>query len=310
VAACTWGGGGGASTTVNTTIHPDGSVEVTSGTQDLGTGTRTVLAIIAGEEFGIDPHQIKSIVGETRYGSSGGSGGSTTCASVSPAAKMSAVFAKQQLFNKVAPTLGVQPEQLALRDGKLLVTKSGPATDPNAEWDEGKSLSWKQACARLGMDAVSAQGKWVRGLSGNGVAGCQFIEVEVDTETGRVKPIKAVAVHDCGLIINRLTTESQVNGGVIGGLGFALTEDKILDRNTARMLNDQMVDYKVPGTMEIPEIQVIFTEQPERGVIGIGEPPVIPMGGALANAVYHACGARIRSLPVTPDKVLAALHRG
>jgi xanthine dehydrogenase YagR molybdenum-binding subunit len=309
VAACTWGGGGGASTTVNASIHPDGSVEVTSGTQDLGTGTRTVLAIITGEELGIDPHQIKTIVGETRYGSSGGSGGSTTCASVSPAAKMAAVYVKQQLFAKVASTLGVQPEQLALRDGKLLVTKSGPASDPKAEWDDGKSLSWKQACARLGLDGVSAQGKWVQGLSGNGVAGCQFIEVEVDTETGRVKPIKVVAVQDCGRVINRLTTESQVNGGVIGGIGFALTEDKILDRNTARMVNDQMVDYKVPGTLEIPEIQVILTEQPERGVIGVGEPPVIPMGGALANAVYHACGARIRSLPVTPDKVLASLRR-
>jgi xanthine dehydrogenase YagR molybdenum-binding subunit len=308
VASCTWGGGGGPNTTVNAGIHPDGSVEVISGTQDLGTGTRTVLAIILAEELGLDPHQIKTSVGESRFGPAGGSGGSTTCASISPAAKMAAVAVKEGFFERIAPTLQAKPEQLALRDGQLFVTKSGSAADPGAEWDSTKTQPWKQACRRLGMDSVSAQGQWVPGLSGGGVAGCQFVEVEVDTETGRVRPLKVVAVHDCGLVVNRLAVESQVNGGVIGSIGFALLEDKILDRNTGLQVNDKLTDYKVPGTFEIPEIQVILTDQPERGVIGIGEPPVIPMGGAVANAVYHACGARIRSLPITPDKILAALR--
>jgi xanthine dehydrogenase YagR molybdenum-binding subunit len=311
VASCTWGGGGGPSTTVDVNIHPDGSVEMVSGTQDLGTGTRTVLAIIAAEEFGLQPSDIHTQIGETRFGPSGGSGGSTTCASVSPAAKMGAVSAKQQLFQKIAPKMGVGPEQLMLQGGQIKVTKSGPATAPNAEWDEGKALSWKQACARLGTESVSARGQYIAGLSSSGVAGCQFIEVEVDTETGRVRPVRVVAVHDCGLIVNRLAVESQINGGVIGAIGFAMTEERVLDRNTARMVNTNMADYKVPGTFEIPEIQVILTDQPERGVIGIGEPPVIPLGAAFANAVYHASGARVRSLPVTPDKVLTALrHTG
>ncbi|MBW3622968.1 MAG: xanthine dehydrogenase family protein molybdopterin-binding subunit [Armatimonadetes bacterium] len=304
--ACTWGGGGGPSTPVTVNIHPDGSVEAISGTQDLGTGTRTVIAAIIAEELGLQPNQISTKIGETRYGPSGGSGGSTTCASVSPAAKMAGVFAKQQLFEKIAPKLGVKPEQLALRDGKIRVTQGGPA-GKDAKWDESKTISWKQAAARLGMEEVSARGQWIPGLSSSGVAGVQFIEVEVDTETGRVQPLKVVAVHDCGLVINRMATESQINGGVIAGIGFALLEERVLDRNTARFLNDHFVDYKIPGTYEMPEIEVIFTDQPERGVIGIGEPPVIPLGGALANAVYHACGARIRSLPVTPNKVLAAL---
>jgi xanthine dehydrogenase YagR molybdenum-binding subunit len=222
---------------------------------------------------------------------------------------MAGLIAKQQLFEKIAPAYGVKPEQLALRDGRLMVTKSGPA-GKDADWDDSKTITWKQAAAKLGMDSVSARGQWIPGLSGNGVAGCQFVEVEVDTETGRVRPIKVVAVHDCGLVVNRLLTESQINGGVIGSIGFALTEERVLDRNTARMVNTHLTDYKVPGTMEIPEIQVILTDQPERGVIGIGEPPVIPMGGAIANAVFNACGARIRSLPVTPDKILNALYKG
>lgn len=307
VATCTWGGGGGPSTPVTVNIHPDGSVEAISGTQDLGTGTRTVIAMIIAEELGLQPNQVKVTIGETRYGPSGGSGGSTTCASVSPAAKMAGVFVKQQLFEKIAPKLGVKPEQLTLRDGKLMVTESGPAGN-DAKWDAGKTITWKQAAARLGMEEVSARGQWIPGLSSSGVAGVQFAEVEVDTETGRVQPLRIVAVHDCGLIVNRMATESQINGGIISAIGFALTEERVLDRNTARVLNDHFVDYKVPGTYEIPELQVILTDQPERGVIGIGEPPVIPTGAAIANAVYHACGARVRSLPLTPDKVLAALR--
>ncbi len=294
----TWGGGGGPGNQVTLRLHPDGSVELQSAIQDLGTGTRTAAAIVAAEELGIQPQQIKADIGDTRFGPATGSGGSTTLGSLIPAVKMAAANAKQQLFQRVAPLLGVKPEDLIARNGKILVK-----TDPN------KGMTWKEACAKLGMDIIQAQGTWVPGLNTSGVAGVQFVEVEVDTETGRVRPIKVVAVQDCGLVVNPLTAESQIISGVIQGLSYALLENRILDRVTCRMVNANFEDYKVVGSFEVPEIVPILMNMPERGVIGLGEPPVIPTAGAVANAVFNAIGQRIRSLPITPDKVLSALGK-
>ena len=122
------------------------------------------------------------------------------------------------------------------------------------------------------------------------------LKLKIDTETGAVKVIKIVAVQDCGLAINRLTTESQINGGVIMGLGQALLEERFMDPYTGRMLNANLEDYKVPGTLEIPEIKSIVFDT-HRRVTGVGEPPCIPTPGAIANAVYNAIGVRIRELP-------------
>lgn len=119
-----------------------------------------------------------------------------------------------------------------------------------------------------------------------------------------------VAVADCGLILNRLTTESQINGGVIQGVSYALFEERLLDPHTGLMVNPNYESYKIVGALETPEIEIVLYDEPERGVIGIGEPPTIPTAGAIANAVYNAIGIRMRELPITPDKVLNALARG
>jgi xanthine dehydrogenase YagR molybdenum-binding subunit len=158
------------------------------------------------------------------------------------------------------------------------------------------------------MESISEGGHWDEELRQGGAAGTQFAEVEVDTETGAVRVIKIVAVQDCGLAINRLTTESQINGGVIMGLGQALLEERFMDPYTGRMLNANLEDYKVPGTFEIPEIKSIVFDT-HRKVTGIGEPPCIPTPGAIANAVHNAIGVRIRELPITVDKVLTALAK-
>jgi xanthine dehydrogenase YagR molybdenum-binding subunit len=137
----------------------------------------------------------------------------------------------------------------------------------------------------------------------------QFAEVAVDTETGLVTVKKIVAVHDCGLIIDTLTLEGQINGGIIMGMGYALYEDRVMDDLSGVVLNPNFETYKLSGIGDVPEIEITLLNMPERGVIGIGEPATIATAGAIANAVANAIGARVFSLPITPAKVLAALGK-
>ena len=294
-AAIWWPGGRG--TQAEMTIMSDGSLVIRCGTQDLGTGTRTYVASVVAEELGLRISDVKAMIGDTNYPVSGGSGGSTTVPSVAPAIKNTSEKAKDRLLDLAAQHFGVTKAEMSMADGKTLVT-ANPA----------KSLSWKQLCSLLGADPLVVHGEWVEGLSSAGVAGCQFAEVEVDTETGQVQVMRIVAVQDCGLVLDRLTTESQVNGAVIQGLSYALFEDRVMDPVTGHLLNRNLENYKIAGALESPQIEVILTDQPERGVIGIGEPPTVPTAAAIANAVYNAIGVRIRSLPMTPDKVLMALN--
>ncbi len=291
-----WGGGGGRGTEARVTINADGTVEAVTGTQDIGTGIRTAIAIIVAEEFGLAPTDITVKVGDSAPGlPSGGSGGSQTTASVAPVIKTAAAAAKQKLFEHIAPLLEAPVADLRVGTGIIYVAS-----------DRTKTITWQQAAGQLGMESISEGGHWAEELRKGVVAGTQFAEVEVDTQTGAVKLIKIVAVQDCGLAINRLTTESQINGGVIMGLGQALLEERFMDAQTGRMLNANLEDYKIPGTFEIPEIKSIVFDT-HRKVTGIGEPPCIPTPGAIANAVYNAIGVRIRELPLTPDRILTAL---
>ena len=120
---------------------------------------------------------------------------------------------------------------------------------------------------------------------------------------------KVVAVHDCGLIIDKLTTESQINGGIIMGMGYALYEERVMDDLSGVVLNPNFETYKLSGIADVPEIEVVLINMPERGVIGIGEPATVPTAAAIANAVANAIGVRVGSLPITPAKVLAALGK-
>ncbi len=147
------------------------------------------------------------------------------------------------------------------------------------------------------------------GLSGTGTSGAQFTEVTVDIETGIVKVKRVLAIQDCGLVVDRLTAESQVYGGIVGSLNFALYEDRILDRVTGQMVNPNMEMYLLAGMSDIPKIDIVLKDMPERGVIGIGEPPTVSIAAAIANAVRNATGATIRSLPLHPHKVLAAIEQ-
>lgn len=274
-AGATWGGGG-RGTRAEARVHPDGAVEILCGTQDLGTGTRTVIALIAADILHLKPEQITVRIGDTQFPPSGGSGGSTTAASVSPAIYDVCSKALAQLQEKT----GVSP------------------TDPQ---------SWVAACKKLGVDPLVVSGEWQEGLSSSGAGGVQFAEVEVDTETGFTKVKKITCIQDGGLIVSKLTCESQVNGGILMGIGYALYEERVMDRTSGVVLNPNFETYKLTGLADAPEIEIVLLDMPERGVIGIGEPVTIPTASAVANAVANALGVRVGSLPITPARVLAAL---
>jgi xanthine dehydrogenase YagR molybdenum-binding subunit len=291
-----WGGAGrGARATCE--IHADGSVVVRCGTQDIGTATRTIVAMIAAETLGLLVDHIHVEIGDSQYPFAPGSGGSTTAAAVSPAIRVTTGKARDALFVRVAEALQATPDQLELGVGTVQVRGTS------------RSLSWRDACRRLGTVPVSVEGQWEPGLSAGGTSGVQFAEVEVDVETGVTRVRRIVCVQDCGLVLDRKTAETQCYGGIISGVNYALMEERILDRNTANMVNPNMEWYLIAGQSDIPEIDVVLMDQPERGVIGIGEPPAVATAAAIANAVRNATGVTVRSIPITPDKLLAELQR-
>ncbi|HXH07165.1 MAG TPA: xanthine dehydrogenase family protein molybdopterin-binding subunit [Vicinamibacterales bacterium] len=297
-AANRWGGGGNRQTRAACEIHPDGGVVMKIGTQDIGTGTRTVVAAVTAETFGLPIDAVRAEIGDSQHPWAPGSGGSVTTGSVAPAVRATAEKALAALAAKVAPALEADPAAIVASRGRLHV-KDNPS----------RGLSWKEACKLLGTEVIAVDGQWEQGLSSVGTSGVQFADVEVDIETGVTRVRRIVCVQDMGLIVDRLTAESQCYGGIVMGIGFALFEDRILDRHTARMVNPNMEFYLLPGPSDIPEIDVTLVDQPERGVIGLGEPPTISTAAAIANAVANATGVRIRSLPITPERVLTALEQ-
>jgi xanthine dehydrogenase YagR molybdenum-binding subunit len=293
----TWGGGGRGPSPAHCEITSDGVVVMRLGTQDLGTGTRTLVAVITADALGLHPSQVRPEIGDTAYGVSALSGGSTTAASISPGIRVAAIKALDALKEKVAPALGVDAASLVASGGRIQV-----GNDPS------KGMTWADACKQIGPQTITADGEWRAGMSSSTTSGAQFAEVTVDIETGIVKVTRVLVIQDCGLVVSRLTAESQCYGGVIGSLNFALFEDRILDRNTGQMVNPNMEWYLLAGMSDIPRIDVRIKDQPERGVIGLGEPPTVSTAAAIALAVRNATGVTMRSLPLTPARVLGAMR--
>jgi len=304
LAICTWGGGGHTSNAL-ATINPDGSVVVELGSQDLGTGARTIMTQVAAETLGLPMSMIDLRIGKNSYPVSGPSGGSTTTGGVSSSIRKATVNAFEKLAEAVAPSLGVQPNQLEAVDVRIQV-----------KGDPSKAIPWKQACAKLGTTSIQEKGyndqRRPEGLNSSGVGGVHMAEVTVDTETGIVRMKKFVAVQDMGMVINPKLAESQMNGAVIMGICGALLEERVMDRQTGRMLNADMEFYKLAGIGDIGEVVSVVDTRPEtdkRGVVGMAEPCAVGVVAAIANAVTNAIGVRIPGVPMTPDRVLAALER-
>ncbi|HEX8474820.1 MAG TPA: xanthine dehydrogenase family protein molybdopterin-binding subunit [Pyrinomonadaceae bacterium] len=294
-------------------VTRDGSVELLSAVQDIGGGIKTVLAQVVAEELGLKPTDIAIRIGDTASPAGPASGGSMTTGSITPSARNAAYKVKQQMLDELAATFGVRASELEMRDGRVSVGG-----------DASKSWTFKQAASRLRTEQIAARsartddyGGYARkgqGISmGTGLyGGVQFVEASVDTETGFVRVERVVAVHDCGRPMNRLTLESQINGGVLQGISYALYENRILDRHTGKMVNPNLEQYKIVGSRETPQIDVVLIEEylgrSSTDAGGIGEPSTIPTAAAIANAVYNATGVRMRRLPLTPAYVLSQLQ--
>ncbi len=298
-----WSGNGMPPAYALVKINPDGSAVVITGTQDIGTGTKTILAQIAAEELGFPIEKISVEIGDTQLGLYAPlSAGSMTVASVGPAVRVAAHEARQQLLDVAAQVLEVPRESLTIAEGLF----SSPAL--------AKPVAVREVLKDL--ENFMILGRGAREPNPQDVAvntfGAQFAEVTVDTETGEVTVERIVAVHDSGRVINPLTLSSQIEGGIIQGLGYALLEQRVVDTETGVVLTDNLEGYKVPTALDIPEIVFEMVDRPDPrannlGAKGVGEPPIIPTAAAIANAVADALGVRIYELPITREKILQAL---
>jgi len=299
-----WSGGGGPPALVNIKINPDSTVNVLSGAQDIGTGTTTLMAQIVAEELDLELEKVKVTIGDSEtcpYGPY--SGGSITAPSMCPAARAAAWEAKKKLFELAAVYFKSGDEPLEWKNGRIFLKN-----DP----EKGETIGAIIGRTRSGM--ILASGAREANPEGyvTNTFGAHFAEIEVDTWTGKVKILKYVACHDIGRVINLLTATNQIHGGVFQGLGFTLSEERILNKNTGRMENPNMHDYLLPLMGDVPEIVSMIVSDPDNrlnhtGNKGLGEPPMIPVLATIANAFYNATGVRIKKLPMTPDKVLMAL---
>lgn len=307
LASARWGGLGGEGRPahgITCRIHHDGRVEVRSGAQDIGTGMKTVMAIVAAEELGIEPARVKAVMGHTSDPSGPGSGGSTTTPSLSPAVRHAAFLAGRKLAELAAPRLACEAAAVQFAGGELR--------------GNGKAIGWAEVCKLIGPNPIEVRGERKPNYRGevfnpDGVCGCQFAEVQVDTWTGTVRVLRMLAVQDCGQVIANKLAESQVYGAMIQGIGYALHELRVVDRARGRMLNGDFAWYKIPGPDDMPDLQVqmlpVANGHTNTGACGLGEPPAVAAPAAIANAVFNAIGVPVRHLPLLPDKIMAALQR-
>jgi len=294
-------------------VSGDGRVDAFCGTQDIGTGTRTIFAQVVAEELGLRAEDVNAHIGDTRYPPGPPSGGSRVTSSLTPAARNAAHAAARDIANRVAPMLDTTAEQIVFRGGRVMVRD-----------DAERSLTFAEALRRTGVENFVhkadrrddyegyARKAGDLHISKQAIGGVQFAEVVVDTETGVVKVERVLGVHDCGRPINPKLTESQIIGGVLQGVSYALYEDRRLDGATGVQLNANIDQYKIVGARETPKVEVHLIEQlggqSSTDARGVAEPANISTAAAVANAFYNATGRRIYTLPMTPANVLAALR--
>jgi xanthine dehydrogenase YagR molybdenum-binding subunit len=299
-------GAGGPPSTIILKLFADGSINLNMGASDIGTGTKTVMALVVAEELGVKPEFIQiehADTGSTQFATP--SGGSKTVPTESPAVRAAAISLKQQLLEIAARDLAVDPATLDFRAGSIVACNDSSKT---INFTELSGLKKQGVVVGIGYRGPNPEDKATNPFA------AQFCEVEVNTGTGEVRIVHFLGAHDSGRVMSRLTYDNQVFGGIIMGIGLAMTEARILDKNqTGKMVNRNWHDYKLPTALDVPADMVSLPIQPDdteantTGAKGLGEPVTIPTAAAVANAVYHATGVRITRTPINPVQLCRLL---
>jgi xanthine dehydrogenase YagR molybdenum-binding subunit len=298
------------------TIGVDGTIDVASATHDLGTGMYTILAQIAADSLGVDPRAIRVRIGDSSFPVAPVAGGSMSSASVGPAVQDAAQRALREALaiatsSGASPLHGLREDEVEARDGAL-----------RAKDDVSRAIAYADV-VRLGAlrhaqgdsGAIEAVGGGAPGEESEKFSfhsfGAQFVEVRFDEELARLRVSRALGVFDCGRILNAKTARSQMIGGITWGIGMALFEETVRDARGGGVVTNNLADYHVPVNADIPQIEVEFVEEPDfnlnpLGARGIGEIGITGVAAAVANAVYHATGVRVRDLPIVPEKLLGS----
>ncbi len=299
MASCLWFvGGGWPPATVIVKLFADGSVNLNMGASDIGTGTKTIMAMVVAEELGVKAESIQiehADTGSTQYATP--SGGSKTVPTEAPAVRSAAIAVKQQLLKMAAAETGTSVENL-LFNGEFIENsgngKKIKITDMNGLKKQGVVIG-------IGYREPNPEGKVINPFA------AQFCEVEVNTRTGEVRILRFLGAHESGRVMNRLTFDNQVFGGITMGIGLGMTEERILDTNrTGKMVNRNLHDYKLPTALDVPvemvslPVDMADTNANNTGAKGLGEPVTIPTAAAIANAIYNATGVRVRQSPANP----------
>ena len=299
-----WWGGGGPPAHATVRLDSEARAQVTTGIQDIGTGTLTSARMVAAEELGLPLERVFALGGDTLPNVySPVSGGSMTTPAVMPAVRSAAGKVRRILLSLAADVLEISADDLELSRGRI------------RSRDGALDVDVVEVTGKLGnatIDGSGARGPNPEGFRVN-TFGCQIAQVAVDPGTGVVRVERVVAVHDVGRIVNPLAASSQAEGGVLQGIGYALFEELVVDPTTGYPVNGHLDDYKVPTIADVPDIVVDFVNVPDAnlpnlGAKGLGEPPIVPTAAAIANAFAHATGRRTSAVPLTPARVLEALQ--
>jgi len=298
-----WYGGGGPPSYAWVRLGSDGRAAVITAMQDIGTGTRTAMAQIAAEELGLPLDRVRVELGDSARGPYASiSAGSSTTPSMGPAVRAAAADAARQIVEIAAQRYHLEERVLSLEGGNVVSADGG---------------SWPLEEVTGLLEDAQILGKGARGPNPTGMRvltfGIQVADVSVDVETGEVRVDRIAAIHDVGRVINPLGARSQVEGGIIQGVGHTLSEERLVDPASGTVLTQTLDAYKLPTIADVPEMVVELLDIPDQhltniGSKGLGEPPIVPTAAAIVNAIRDATGADVRSLPVSRAEMLRALE--
>ena len=288
-------------------IFQNGTGYSKAGTQDLGTGTYTVMTQTAADALGLPPEKVRFELGDTLMPETPGSGGSWTAASTGSAVRAAGLAVRAKAIalavaDTASPLSGLTADSIDVKDGRLF-----SVADP-IKGETYTALLTRQGLKSLDANAESKPGDDRKNYALHSF-GAVFVEVHVDPDLGEIRVARVVGAYGAGNILNAKTANSQLRGGVIFGIGMALLEETITDRRTGRVMNADLAEYHIPVNADVPDIDITFVPETDPyvnplGVKGIGEIGITGVVAAIANAVYHATGKRVRDLPVTLDKVI------